>query len=318
MRLIVGCGYLGTRIARQFQQESERNNVVGVVRRESEAAKLSDMGIAAFAADVTDCDSIGQLVDQIPAEPIETLIYAVGRNRSSNLPEQPYESIYREGLQNVLDTLTSRQRLDRQSRVIFISSTGVCRREDGGWVDEASETNPDSPAARAMLDAEELLRHHSTEYRSVVLRMAAIYGPGRTPPRDVFLSGKPLHRRPDRFINLIHVDDGAAAAVAASTRNWPSLNSPTAGTTFLISDGAPVTLRDYFAHYAHIAHLPAPVFESISENDIEAVKFPQRDRSSKRVSNRRLTKDLALKLTYPSYIEGLAAIVAARKNERSQ
>lgn len=344
MRLIVGCGYLGTRIAQRFQREADGRQVVAVVRTPSEARRLIDRSIPALVADVTSRSSLEALGTQLRGV-IETVVYSIGRSAATGLPDQSYESVYIDGLRNVLDMLIDREtmptvdeEIDDRRRVLLISSTGVCRREDGGWVDETSQTNPSSSAARAMLQAEQLLRRHPMGSRSVILRMAAIYGPGRTPPSELFLARRPIPRYGDRYLNLIHVEDAAAAVVAASTRPLKSLVSPTAGTTFMVADGHPVPLRDYFAYYARLAHLPTPIFpasscemlyepdapkttpsgEKTELDDIEPLKLPVRDRMNKRVRNKRLIQDLALKLTYPSYIEGLAAIVSETSGHSTQ
>ena len=97
-------------------------------------------------------------------------------------------------------------------------------------------------------------------------------------------------------MNLIHVDDAAAAVLAAETYPRPPR-------TFLISDGQPVLRKDFYAHLARLLGCRPPTFlEPPPES-----RSTLRSTTNKRVSNRRMREELRLELAYPSYREGLAA-----------
>ena len=63
-RLVVGCGYLGERVARRWVADGSR--VYGVTRRESRGAELARLGIEPIVADVTDAEATAWL-DRLPA-----------------------------------------------------------------------------------------------------------------------------------------------------------------------------------------------------------------------------------------------------------
>ena len=65
------------------------------------------------------------------------------------------------------------------------------------------------------------LTGHAVAERTVILRLAGIYGPGRLPRQADLMAGKPLAVAPDGLINLIHVDDAAQAVLAASEAKLP-------------------------------------------------------------------------------------------------
>ena len=86
----------------------------------------------------------------------------------------------------------------------------------------------------------------------IVLRLAGIYGPGRLPRRAELASGEPLPIAAGEHVNLIHVEDAAAAVLAAEAHAQPPR-------TYIISDGHPVERREYLAELARQFGLPPPV-----------------------------------------------------------
>ena len=132
--------------------------------------------------------------------------------------------------------------------------------------------------------------------RGIVLRLAGIYGPGRLPRRAELVSGEPLPIAAGEHVNLIHVEDAAAAVLAAEACAQPPR-------TYNISDGHPVARREYFAElpgsWAASAVVPRPLpGEAIGRRG-----------GDKRVSNARMCAELHVNLAFPTYREGLAAAV---------
>ena len=79
-------------------------------------------------------------------------------------------------MRNVLAALPA-----ETGRLIYISTTGVYGPADGDWVDEVTPPDPQREGGRASLAAEQVLAAHPLGQRSVILRLAGIYGPGRVP-----------------------------------------------------------------------------------------------------------------------------------------
>ena len=98
-------------------------------------------------------------------------------------------------------------------------------------------------------------------------------------------------------VNLIHVEDAAAAVLAAEAYPQPPR-------TYLISDGHPVERREYFAELARQFGLPPPSFRDPLPGEAGG-----RRGGDKRVSNARMLAELQVKLAYPTYRQGLAAAV---------
>lgn len=285
-KLIFGCGYLGSRVARLWSDAGE--DVVAVTRSRPRAESLQATGLQAIVADVNDPVT---LVD-LPA--VDTVLFAVGYDRGvpANL-RRPISEVYAGGLAHVLDALP-----DSVERIIYISSTGVYGDTAGEWVDEQSPCEPAREGGRACLAAEEVLRQHRLAGRGIVLRLAGIYGPDRVPRLKEMDRGEPIEVSADGMLNLIHVDDAARVVLAAEARAQPPR-------TYCVSDGHPVLRRDWFCELAHLSNLPEPRFVQPAPSAKAG-----RASASKRIRNDRMLAELSPALAYPSYREGLKQILA--------
>jgi nucleoside-diphosphate-sugar epimerase len=130
--------------------------------------------------------------------------------------------------------------------------------------------------------------------------MAGIYGPGRIPRCRELQKGLPIEAPSEGYLNLIHVDDAVAAVLAADElAPLPSL--------YCVSDGHPVVRREYFRQLAALLGAAEPRFIEPQRDAPTALRAS----ASKRVSNQQLLSQLKFPLQYPSYREGLAAILRA-------
>lgn len=284
-KLLFGCGYVGRRVAERWRDQGDRVTVV--TRSAERAAALRADGFDAIVADLVEPLVPGSL------PPAASVLFAVGFDRSAG---RTIHEVYVEGLRHVLDALAA-----RPAKFLYLSSTGVYGDTDGQWVDEDSPCRPTREGGRACLAAEELLWSHPLAGpAAVILRLAGIYGPGRVPRRDVLRAGEPIPAAPEGWLNLIHVEDAVEAALAAEAR----ADTPR---RYVVSDGNPGRRREYYAEMARLCGAPAPRFVDPAEGTAKAARAG----ADKRVSNRRLLGELGVRLRYPSYREGLAAIVAA-------
>ncbi len=302
--LVVGCGYLGLRVARRWRATGRE--VYAVTRRPERAAELVAEGLRPVVADVTVAPSLADL------PPAETVLYAVGRDRQTRASAQ---AVYVEGLLAVLDRLAAHHPPPR--RVLLVSSTGVYGDAAGMWVNESSPCLAQGEAARALLAAEAALQAHRLGRQAIVLRLAGLYGPGRLPKLADLLVGNPLPVDPEAVLNLIHVEDAARAVLAAEAHGQ-------APGVYNIADGHPVVRRQFYQYLAELLGCPAPMFAPAPAEGAGRVAAPHpreesaaappaagRDRSgTKRVDNRRMLHELGVRLAYPTWRQGLASIAA--------
>lgn len=236
-KLVVGCGYLGSRVAQPLvvgRPDGLRCHAICGTRR-----RTPRPGVQPIVADVTRPETLQGLPE------VEAAFFAVGYDPRSGVSRH---AVYVDGLRNVLNRLS-----DRTARVIFTSSTGVYGQAEGDWVDEDSPCQPTREAGLALLAAEALLRGHRFGQRSLVLRLAGIYGPGRIAKLADVLAGRPIVTQAEGYVNLIHVDDAAEAVLAAETRaQIPRV--------YLVSDGHPVKRKEFYTYLATLLGREAPAF----------------------------------------------------------
>lgn len=278
-KLIVGCGYLGLRVARRWHAAG--HEVAVTTRRPERAAEFRAEGFQPVLADVTRPETLAAW------PPAEHVLYAVGYDVAAGLSRW---DVYVEGLANFLAAAPA-----RIERLVYISSTGVYGQTDGRWIDESSPCRPTRDAGRAFLAAEQRLAAHALAGRAVVLRMAGLYGPGRVPRRAELASGRALAVPTEGCLNLVHVDDMAEIVLAAERGPVPRL--------YLASDGHPVERAEYYACLAELLGLEPPRLVEPEPDSPHAA----RARANKRISNRRLLAELGVRLQYPTYREGLRA-----------
>jgi nucleoside-diphosphate-sugar epimerase len=247
------------------------------------------------------CDLLsGAGLDGLPR--VEAVAYCVGFDRS---PGATLRDVYVRGLGNVLDRLPAPARFaptspkrERGNNFVYVSSTGVYGQRDGEEVDEAAPTEPAEESGRVVLEAEGLLRQRLPG--AVVLRFAGIYGPGRLLRRQAVEAGEPLVGDPEKWLNLIHVEDGADAVTTAAERAAP-------GAILNVCDDRPVRRREFYAEMARLLGAPPPRFEDPAPGS----PLPPHERANRRILNRRLRSELGLALRYRSYDEGLRVSVSS-------
>jgi len=280
-RLIVGCGYLGTRVATRWLTSGDR--VFGITRSPARADTLAAHGITPLVYDVT-ADSESRLVEALRTLPaLDTVFWAVGFDRTSGVT---HRDVHVAGLARLLGDLSG------SPRVILSSSTGVWGDEGGGSVSEATPTNPSREAGRVLVEAEALLRSHP-KGPGVALRFAGLYGPDRLPRLDDLKAGRPIAADPDSWLNLIHVDDAAriVCAVAAAAAPQP---------LYVVSDGHPVQRRVWYGHLARITGSPPPTWD---------LSLPRTRGADKRVDPSLLFRDLTITLAHPDPLRGIEAVL---------
>jgi nucleoside-diphosphate-sugar epimerase len=191
-------------------------------------------------------------------------------------------------------------------RIIYVSSTGVYGQSDDAWVDETSACQPEREGGAACLAAEDALLQSPWARQSLILRMSGIYGPGRIPRRRELEAGRPLAAPQHGYLNLIHVEDAARAVLAAeSEAALPQV--------YCVTDGHPVVRGEYYRFLAHLLRAPVPSFREPPPDSPAQLRAA----SSKRVRPARFCTRFEFHFEYPSYREGLAAIVAAEASERA-
>ena len=184
----------------------------------------------------------------------------------------------------------------------YLSTTGVYGDQDGGWVDESAPLNPSTRRGQWRRDAE--ARWSAIPGLPLhIFRLAGIYGPGRGPFAKVRQGTARRIVKPGQVFSRIHVDDIAQVLAASIARPRP-------GAIYNVCDDDPAPPQDVIAHAAELLGVPVP-----PEIPIDEAEMTPMARSfyaeSKRVRNDRIKDELGVRLAYPDYRTGLAALLQA-------
>ncbi len=189
----------------------------------------------------------------------------------------------------------------------YLSTTGVYGDHSGGWVDEATALTPSTRRGQLRVEAEGAWQAlaQETGLPLHIFRLAGIYGPGRGPFAKVRDGTARRIIKAGQVFSRIHVEDIAQVLAASIAR-------PNPGAIYNLCDDDPAPPEDVIEHAAKLLSLPIP-----PAVDYETAEMTPMARSfyaeSKRVSNTRIKEELGVRLLYPDYRAGLAALLEIEK-----
>ena len=279
--LILGCGYLGRALGATLVREG--HEVFGVRRNAEATADLSEVGIQALAADITNAADLVRL-----PVPFDWVVNCVSSTKGG---VEEYREVYFHGTRNLIHWLSPRL----PKKFIHISSTSVYGQIDGTLVKETSPTEPASDTSKILVETEKLLLEEAAKekFPAVILRAAGIYGEGRGHHFHQFLQNEArLAGKGERNINMIHRDDLVGVIRAA-------LKSGRAGEIYNAVDDEPVTQLHFFRWLAETLGKWMPPFATEAEAGQR-----KRGLTNKKVSNRKLKMELGCQFRYPTFRQG--------------
>ena len=190
----------------------------------------------------------------------------------------------------------------------YLSTTGVYGDRQGGWVDETSACRPTTPRGRRRVDAEQawLDFGRRTGVPVHVFRLAGIYGPGRNALATVRSGRARRIVKPGQVFSRIHVADIAQVLRA-------SVNLPQGGAAYNLCDDEAAPPQDVIAYACKLLNRPVPPDVPFDEAELSemARSFYA---ENKRVRNDLIKRELAVTLLYPTYRDGLKALLASESS----
>ena len=192
----------------------------------------------------------------------------------------------------------------------YLSTTGVYGDQHGQWVDESSPPAADLlPRSQARLQCEQ--DWLTSGWPVQVFRLPGIYGPGRN-SLVTLQRGDARHvHKPGQVFCRVHVDDIVGALLHCL--RLPAAKRPS---IVNVCDNRPAPSSELLGYAAHLLGCQLPElhwFEAVQDSMSPMALSFWRD--NRRVSNRRLTKELGYALLFPSYREGLQACLKAQARD---
>lgn len=233
--LIIGHGYVGAALAENLWA---KGIPVAAVNRTADPTGPYPV----LAGDVSILDSVRSIPDSLPFRGPDVIVHCASSSRGG---ADAYRAVFINGLENLA-------RVFPGVPVIFTSSSSVYGQIDGSVVDENSTTSPDRETSRLLCEAEDLAR----ESGGIALRLAGIYGPGRSVHLKKLLEGSATidEGGVSRFLNQIHQEDAvrAIAHLIGCGVGRPG------GSLYNVVDDHALTQRECYEALASFFGLPVP------------------------------------------------------------
>jgi nucleoside-diphosphate-sugar epimerase len=303
-------GALGAPLLRELVARG--HEVVGLTRSPEKRALIEQLGASAAIADALDAPALEQALRAAAPTHVVHLLTALPKNGPMRPSDIATTNTLRvQGTANLLRAAIAvgAQRIVGES---FSAIYGYHDRGDRPLGEDAAPPLPErDPGLRAVIEAlrsleDQLLEaNRSGKIEAIVLRYGLTYGPENASTK--YLLGilrkrrLPLLRGAQGRVSFIHIDDAAAATIAALEHGLP-------GSIYNIVDDQPVGFNEYlgaaaqaigarrpWALPAWLIRLAAPMAATMME-----LRLP--------LSNARAKQDLGWRPQYPSYREGLRQV----------
>ena len=282
--LIIGCGDIGIRVAKQL---SLGHRVFALTSSSHRFQELREAGAIPILGNLDQPESLWRL-----AGLAQTVIHLAPPQNQGNRDHRT---------RNLLRILAQGSSAVR--RLIYVSTTGVYGDHRGAKVSELTPVNPQSERAQRRVDAERALRLWGPAHGIAVtiLRVPGIYAANRLPLERLQSQTPALLPEEDAYSNHIHSDDLARLVCAAVYHGKPQrvINA---------CDGNEIKMGDYFDEVADAFGLArAPRMPAKQLQEIVSPMLWSFMRESRRVTNTRLS-ELKTPLRYPSVADFLKTI----------
>ena len=286
--MIVGCGDVGLRVARQLPP---RLKLIALTSSAERLPALRAQGITPLLGNLDDRASLRRLAG------LATRVVHLAPPPSDN-PDWRSDP-------RTLALLRALRLRSPPRSLVYGSTSGVYGDCQGAWVRETQPVNPNTPRSQRRVHAEGQLRlfGRSSGTQVHILRIPGIYASDREggTPRGRLLRGTPVLRREDDvYTNHIHAGDLARACLAALWRGKRQRITHA-------SDDSQLLMGDYFDLAADLYQLPRParLARSTAQQQLPLMLLSFMG-ESRRLDNQRLKKELRLVLRYPTVAQGLA------------
>lgn len=282
--LIIGCGNVALRAIPAL---ARRYRVFALVRNSARCEALRALGVTPIAGDLDDRASLARIAGIADA----VLHFAPPPDRGARDTRT----------RNLLSALSSGK---PPKQLVYISTSGVYGDCGGAWIAETHAPNPGTARAQRRVDAERQIRDWArrNHVTASVLRVPGIYALDRLPLNRIQQHTPAIADSEDGYTNHIHADDLARIGIAA-------LRYGAACRIYHASDDSQLKMGEYFDSVADAFGLPhVPRISRAEAQSALPETLLSFMNESRRLTNRRLTRELKVKLRYPTVADFLACI----------
>jgi nucleoside-diphosphate-sugar epimerase len=288
--LVIGCGDVGLRVARQL---GPRVRVIALTSSPGRVGQLRSRGITPLQGNLDAPRSLARL-----AGLAERVVHLAPPG--ADLGGCWWRDLRSQALLRALRLRSP------PFALVYASTSGVYGDCQGALVGENRLPRPQTPRAQRRLDAERQVRFfgRGTGTRSSILRIPGIYAADRAggTPRERLLKGTPVLRAEDDvYTNHVHADDLARMVVAALWKGRPQR-------VYNASDDSRLKMGEYFDLAAGLYGLaPPPRIARDTAQDRLPLVLLSFMGESRRLDNARIKHELRVRLLFPTPKEGLQA-----------
>mmetsp|Transcript_4402 Transcript_4402/g.7064 ORF Transcript_4402/g.7064 Transcript_4402/m.7064 type:complete len:323 (+) Transcript_4402:61-1029(+) len=205
--LIVGAGYLGQLVAKEWQLKYPGSTVYAETRTDAKHSNLKDMGVVPLLRSER---------ENHPFKEWKTVVFCAAPKGNDDYPGE---------LKTAISLWTG------DGHFVFTSSGGIFAEEAGGIVTSDSPT-AEGPRAAKLVEAES----HVLKAGGTVVRLSGLYDVTRG-AHNYWLGLEELDSNPDGIINLIHYEDAALLVISA-------IEKGRGAKIYIGSDGVPITRKE--------------------------------------------------------------------------
>ena len=263
--VLIGCGYVGTKLARRLVG---RGDDVTIARRDPEAVEriVNELGVRGIRADL---ELPATLAGVVPPDAIVVCLAPPGNDPAAEIAALVAAA-------------------GPAQRIVYVSSTGVYAPGKGEWVDEAWPLAPETQSGRARLAAEAALGEAKAPW--TVLRVAGIHGPDRGIADRIRDGSYRIVGDGTSHVSRIHVADLVTAIIAAGEGSVDGFVN--------VADDDPAPIGEVADAVAHKLGQPPP--PRVAPENVSA-EVGGMLMANRKIANRRLKQELGVTLEYPSW-----------------
>ena len=192
---IIGCGYVGSAVAELWH--SARHEVTVTTTTPAKKPQLQAIASKVVVLTGNDLEKLKEVVADR-----DVVLLSVG---SKQRTPETYRQAYLQTAQNVVAAIRAGSGV---KQLIYTSSYGILNHKDGEVVDETIKVEPKDEFGEILYKTEQtLLSVPETDFKTCILRLTGIYGPGRELIKIFRRVAGTTRPGGERYTNWVHLED---------------------------------------------------------------------------------------------------------------